>query len=159
MLFGIISDTHGHVRNTTEGLQLLAARGVERILHCGAIGSSAIPGLFSTPTHFVFGNVDHDVVELRLAIANAGHTCHERFGELTFAGVKIALLHGDDSRRFETTAKAGVWDLVCYGHTHRRESRYAGKTLLLNPGAVFRATPHTVATIELERRAVEFLEF
>lgn len=159
MLLGIISDTHGHIRNTLDGLRLLEQKGVEQILHCGDIGSLAIPQLFSLPTHFVFGNVDHDDIDLRLCIQEAGHTCHERFGKLEMAGIHIALLHGDDAGRWQTTVHSGDFDLVCFGHTHRRENRTVGKTLLLNPGAVYRATPHTVAVLELPQRQVEFLEF
>ncbi len=159
MLLGLISDTHGHFRNTLDGLRLLEARGVDQLIHCGDIGSPAIPGLFSLPSHFIFGNVDQDENELRSSIQDAGHTCHDRFGSLELAGTSIAFLHGDDGRRWEATINAGTWDLVCFGHTHRRESRYIGKTLLLNPGAVYRATPHSVALIELPQRQVEFLEF
>jgi putative phosphoesterase len=115
--------------------------------------------LFFAPAHFVFGNVDRDEDELRNAIAEAGHQCHERFGALEISGVRIALLHGDDTRRLASAIGTENWDLVCCGHTHRSESRFIGKTLLLNPGAVYRATPHSVATIELEERRVEFLEF
>jgi putative phosphoesterase len=159
MLLGIISDTHGHIRNTMEGVRLLEEQKVERILHCGDIGSLAIPQLFSIPTDFVFGNVDQDAEDLRESIVAAGHKCHDRFGDLIIAGVSIALIHSDDRRKWDTTWQAGTWDIVCFGHTHRRETRYAGKTLLLNPGAVYRATPHSVATIELEQRYVQFLEF
>ena len=159
MLLGLISDTHGHTRNTLDGLRLLEAIGVERIIHCGDIGSLMIPRLFTTPTHFVFGNVDQDEDDLRSSIQEAGHTCHDRFGDLELAGLNIAFLHGDDGRRWEATINSGNWDLVCFGHTHRRESRYVGQTLLLNPGAAYRATPHSVATIDLPQRRVEFLEF
>lgn len=159
MLVGIISDTHGHIRNTMNGLRLLEEKGVERILHCGDIGSLAIPPLFSIPTHFVFGNVDRDEVDLRSCVEEAGHVCLDRFGSLELGGVHIALLHGDDRGRWEATATSGQFDLICFGHTHRRETSYRGKSLLVNPGAVYRATPHSVATIELPQRDVQFLEF
>jgi putative phosphoesterase len=159
MLLGLISDTHGHIRNTLDGLRLLETMGVEQIIHCGDIGSLAIPRLFSPPTHFVFGNVDQDEDDLRSAIHEAGHMCHERFGKLELAGLQIAFLHGDDNRLWGTAVNGGNWDVVCFGHTHRRETRLVGNTLVLNPGAVYRATPHSVATIELPSRKVAFLEF
>ena len=108
---------------------------------------------------FVFGNVDQDEEELREAIGKAGHHCHDRFGDLLLGNVRIALLHSDDSTRWTSTIHAGKWDLVCFGHTHRRESRWLNKTLLLNPGAVYRATPHSVAIVKLPELEAHFLEF
>ena len=159
MLLGVVSDTHGHTRNTLDALRLLDSMGVEVIVHCGDIGSPVIPALFTIPTHFVFGNVDQDEEELREAIKHAGHQCHDRFGDLLLGNVRIALIHSDDSARWNLTIHAGKWDLVCFGHTHRRESKWLNKTLLLNPGAVYRANPHSVATVDLPALDVQFLEF
>jgi predicted phosphodiesterase len=39
---------------------------------------------------------------------------------------------------------------VCYGHTHQAEQHRVGKTLVLNPGALYRATPHSLALVDLE---------
>jgi predicted phosphodiesterase len=39
---------------------------------------------------------------------------------------------------------------VCYGHTHVAESHLEGRTLVLNPGALYRATPHSIATVDLQ---------
>lgn len=150
MLIGIVSDTHGHLGYTREAVRVLEGLGVELVLHCGDIGSPDIVPLFAAwPTHFVFGNVDHDGDELQQAIEAAGQTCHRRFGTLEIAGVKIAFLHSDDGRLFDETIRGGEYDLVCYGHTHEAEQHKAGKTLVLNPGALYRASPHTLATVEL----------
>lgn len=156
MLLGVLSDTHGHARYTLDGLRLLESLGAERILHCGDIGSVELPRLFTLPTDFVFGNVDHEVEELRMAIEAAGHTCHGREGTLELAGVPIALLHGDDTLRYQALLSSGAWRLICSGHTHRREWRRVHETWLLNPGALYRATPHSVATIQLPELAVQF---
>ncbi len=48
--------------------------------------------------------------------------------------------------------------LVCYGHTHLREFHYEGETLVLNPGALYRANPHTIAIVELPQLAVRSIE-
>jgi predicted phosphodiesterase len=39
---------------------------------------------------------------------------------------------------------------VCYGHTHKAEFHRVGKTLVLNPGALHRATPHSLAVVDLD---------
>src|SRR5262245_6168405 len=159
MLLGIVSDTHGHVEYTREAVRMLASLAVQEVLHCGDIGSPAIIPLFAAwRTHFVFGNVDHDEPSLRAAIAACGQSCHDRFGSLERAGRKIAFLHSDDGRLFRETIHSGHWDLVCHGHTHVAEQSRQGRTLVLNPGALYRATPHSIAIVELPELRVEIVK-
>lgn len=160
MLLGVLSDTHGNLDNTSRAVELLQSQGIEVLLHCGDIGTSSVVAEFAMdvtgwPTHFVFGNVDRDEALLRHAIQDAGQTCHHRYGEIELAGRQIALLHSDDQRLFRTTIESSRFDLVCYGHTHQAESHLAGPTLVLNPGALHRANPHTVATVDLQAMTVE----
>ena len=150
MIVGVVSDTHGHTANTQRAVRMLESCEVELVLHCGDIGSIEIVRLFHHwPTHFVFGNVDDKPILLREAIEQAGQTCHGRFGELELVGRKIALLHGDDGPRFRETVHAGRYDLVCYGHTHQAEQHREASTLVLNPGALYRAQPHSLALVRL----------
>jgi predicted phosphodiesterase len=39
---------------------------------------------------------------------------------------------------------------VCYGHTHLAAIERLGRTLSLNPGALYRANPHSLAIVELK---------
>jgi len=150
MRIGVISDTHGHVQNTLAAVQKLEALAVSAVLHCGDIGSSEIPPLLSGwPAHFVFGNCDHDHDSLRAAIEKAGLACYGSFGNLELAGRRIALIHSHDARLFQRVCGGGEYDLVCYGHTHQADQRRERKTLVLNPGALYRATPHSVAVVDL----------
>ena len=150
MQLGVVSDTHGHVGYTREAIRMLESLEVEAVLHCGDIGSPEIVELFSAwPTHFVFGNVDHDAAALKDAILAAGQTCHDRFGRLELAGKKIAFLHGDDSALLAETIASSRFDLVCHGHTHVARRVARGSTLVLNPGALYRASPHSIAHVQL----------
>jgi putative phosphoesterase len=115
-----------------------------------------VPLLAAWPAHFVFGNVDQDENELRYAIHRARLTCHDEFGRLELEGVRIALLHGDDFGALAQAIESGEFDLVCHGHTHRQRLEHIGRTLVLNPGALYRATPRSFATVELPSLAVEF---
>src|SRR5262245_11279711 len=102
MLIGVVSDTHGHLQNTQAAVRMLESFGVEQVLHCGDIGSAAIVTLFAAwPTHFVLGNVDAGnlTAPLSATILQAGQACHGRFAALELDGVKIAVLHGDDTRK------------------------------------------------------------
>lgn len=150
MRLGIVSDSHGHVELTRPAIRMLESLDVDRVVHCGDIGSAAVVELFAAwPTDFVFGNCDADRAELQRAIVAAGQTCHGAFGELHLAGKRIALLHSDDSRRFRLALHSGDWDLVCYGHTHVAAIDQYGPTLAINPGALYRAEPHSLAVVEL----------
>jgi putative phosphoesterase len=150
MRIGVVSDTHGHVPYTRAAVRMLESLEVELVIHCGDIGSPEIVELFAPwPAHFVFGNVDHDHHLLAAAIRQAGKTCHDRFGSLQLEQKKIAFLHGDDTLRLRETTTSGQWDLVCHGHTHIARKEKVSSTLVLNPGALYRATPHSIAYVEL----------
>jgi putative phosphoesterase len=151
MRIGVISDTHGHAANAQAAVRMLEALEVKAVLHAGDIGTPEIPKLLAAwPAHFVFGNCDHDHAALRAAIEQAGLACHGRFGDLTLGSRRIALVHSDDARLFYRVSSSGEYDLVCYGHTHHAEQHREGRTLILNPGALYRATPHSLAIVELE---------
>jgi putative phosphoesterase len=150
MRLGLISDTHGHVELTRPAVRMLESLEVDAVLHCGDIGSPAIVEMFEKwPTHFVFGNCDEDTEELAAAIQKAGQKCHGLFGDLEFDGVRVALLHSHERRRFRETIDGGEYRLVCYGHTHVAAVDRHGGTLVVNPGAIYRATPHSIAVVEL----------
>jgi putative phosphoesterase len=158
MRLGVVSDTHGHLGNTRAAVEVLRRQSVECVLHCGDLGSPDIVPLFDEwPAHFVFGNVDHDQVRLRRAIEAAQQTCHERFGILEFGPQQVAFIHSDDYGLFRETIESQRFDLVCYGHTHKAEYHQEGRTLVLNPGALYRATAHTVAVVELPQLRVDHL--
>jgi len=160
VLLGVVSDTHGHVANTQAAVRMLESFRVEAVLHCGDLGSEAIvPLLAAWPTHFVFGNVDGGSLAagLAAAIERAGLICDGRFGSFELAETRIALLHGDDGRLLDQTINAGEHQLVCHGHTHVPRLERVGSTLVLNPGALYRAAKHTIATIDLPALRAEII--
>jgi putative phosphoesterase len=159
MLLGVVSDTHGHVEYALEAVRMLETFAVDAVLHCGDIGSPEIVPLFKAwPTHFVFGNVDYDVRPLRAAIKAANQTCHDRFGALELADTPIAFLHGDDDQAFRDAVTSGRYRLVCCGHTHVAKQEQRGQTLVLNPGALYRAPRHTIAIVDLPEVKAEIIE-
>ena len=150
MRIGVISDTHGHVHNTLAAVRMLESLEVKAVLHCGDICSPQIPRLLTAwPTHYVFGNCDGDFEETQAAIEAAGSACYGLLGNLELAGRRIALLHSHDAKLFRQVCSSDEYDLVCYGHTHVAEQHHVGKTLVLNPGALYRANPYSIAIVEL----------
>lgn len=158
MRLGIVSDSHGHVQLTRPAITMLESLEVDRVLHCGDVGSTEIAPMFAAwPTDFVFGNCDYNHAELRDSIQAAGHTCHGEFGELEIEGCRIALLHSHDQRRFQQVTTSDEYDLVCYGHTHIAAIEEQGTTMILNPGALYRANPHSLAVIDLPARQASII--
>jgi putative phosphoesterase len=150
MRVGIVSDTHGHVELTRPAVRMFESLEVDRVIHCGDIGSPEVVELFEQwPTDFVFGNCDTDQKALQAAIEHAGLTSHGQFGEIELEGVRIALVHSHEPRRFVAAVGSGQYQVVCFGHTHVASIEQRGDTLVINPGAIYRAKPHSVALLEL----------
>ena len=152
-LLGVVSDTHGQVEFTRQAVRMLSSFEVQVVLHCGDIGSTEIIPLFEALADaFRVRQLSTTTSSVcRTAIEAAGQTCHELFGSMVLAGVQIAFLHGDDTRPYcESRPSNGKWDLVCHGHTHVASQQWqVGPTLVLNPGALYRANPHSLAVVEL----------
>jgi putative phosphoesterase len=150
MRIAVISDTHGQMQPTRTAVQMLESLGVERVLHCGDIGSVEVVEMFAPwPTDFVLGNTDWDQASLAGAIKTTGNTFHGKVGELEIEGRQIILLHSDDQQKFTEVLESSSWDLVCYGHTHQAKIDQRGSMCVLNPGAIHRAYPPSFAIVEL----------
>jgi hypothetical protein len=150
MRIGVVSDTHDRVEAIAEAVRLLLEHRVELILHCGDIESPETVAAFQTvPTHFVYGNWDKDRVKLSAAIKRIGGTAHESFGALELAGKRVAWVHSHERHQLNLLEHCDYFDYVFYGHTHVREQHRTGKTLVANPGALFRANPKTCVVLDV----------
>jgi putative phosphoesterase len=159
MRIGILSDTHSRYQTVQTALRLLRERDVNFVLHCGDIEDAETIDLFRGFTvHFVFGNCDCEREELRRAMADIGATLHEPFGELEQEGVKLAFLHGDNKRLLHDVEQSDAFDSLFYGHTHQPEEHRTGRTRVINPGALHRARPKTLALLDLATRAIESVQ-
>lgn len=155
----IISDTHGHNENLDRALELIRQRDVDAIIHCGDVcGDGIVERCIEWPAHYVQGNCDFHPEHLRQVVQAFGARFHGLFGELELEGRRIAFLHGHESRRLRETIESGAYDLVCYGHTHVQESHREGETLVLNPGALYRASVKSFAVVELPSLEIEIVE-
>ncbi len=149
MRIGVISDTHGDVAHTRAAVEVFLDHQIERVLHCGDVGGDEVVSQFGRwPTHFVAGNCDYADQLGQIVKANQQHW-EGLFGDLSFAGKRIALLHSHQQHRFDAAIHSGDYDLVCYGHTHVAEHHVEGHTNVLNPGAMHRAHQYSVAIVDL----------
>ncbi len=159
MRIGVVSDTHGQVDQTRPAIRMLESLEVERVLHCGDIGSPEVVELFAPwPTHFVFGNCDYDHALLANAMEDGGQHCHGTFGDLEFSGVRIALLHSHERQKFREAIDNPEYDIVCYGHTHIAACDEQEGKIVLNPGALYRANQHSIALLELPECVATIVE-
>lgn len=126
MKLGLISDTHGNLRNEVFG----AFEGVDRILHAGDIGAYELLVELEAiaPVTAVYGNTDRRDVREQV----------EEVAELEADGYRLAVIHGHQLGSPDPqglrAALPGA-DVIVYGHTHRPLVDRADRTLVVNPGA------------------------
>lgn len=157
MILGIMSDSHGDAAATARAIQVLESSGATQLIHCGDICSESVLDEFAGHNvTFVWGNCDSPTPQLRQYVETLGLKWPIAPVELDIDGKKIAVFHGHE-RGFESAIESGRYDYVFYGHTHRYADEMAGKTRMINPGALYRAGVKTVALVDLPRGAVTFL--
>lgn len=160
---GILSDTHGDVERTARVMRSLRRLGVDEILHCGDIGSTRVLDVlvevnegWEIPITCVLGNVDAWDRTIG-AYPRIGRVyVAGRFVEREIGGLRMAMLHGDDDRRWHEAVASGRYNVIFYGHTHVRADDMTGATRCINPGAVFRASPPSMATFDVGERALTY---
>ena len=160
MLLALLSDTHDNARGTRAALALLAPHRPAAYLHAGDLVDSDMLTLFAGlgPFHFVFGNNEFDHAALRsMALALDLH-CHGHVADLTFAGKRLAMVHGHDEALFNHLAHSGDYAYLIHGHTHVRRDERLGRTRIINPGAVHRAKVKSVALLDVATDELRFLE-
>ena len=133
MVIGLISDTHGLVREQMFTL----LRGVELILHAGDVGGPDVLARLAeiAPVHAVSGNNDFAARDLPARI------------DLEIGGLRIHVSHGDEIGMPTPLGLVNRYDadVIVYGHTHRARVDRIGRQLVVNPGAAgpgrFRLVP------------------
>ena len=158
MIIGILSDTHDHPAAMAAGLDALKTAGAAFYIHCGDIGGQeCIDLLAGLPAAFIFGNNDFDRAALSRYAADLGVACYRNFASLDLAAKRVGVHHGDDFRLRQRLIDEQEYDYLLQGHTHVRDDSRAGRTRLINPGALYRAKERTVATLDTDRDGVKFI--
>jgi putative phosphoesterase len=156
MKIGILSDTHDNVAAIADAMREFSARGVELLIHCGDIQSpETVQHFASIPTHFVLGNCDWHAEAVAPAMEETGAKLYQPFGELELAGVKIGWIHSHDMKLFMDLEFSDHFDFLFYGHTHKAEQHRRGRTLVVNPGALFRTSQRSCVVLDLPSGKME----
>lgn len=148
MLIGILSDSHGHADTTALAVAILKERGAEILLHLGDIGNEqVIDELVGCNARIVFGNCDWDWQALNRYAQLVGVVVEHPMGIYEADGKRIAFTHGHLAVEMTKALKNQV-DYLLHGHTHETSDRRQGKTRIINPGALFRASRYTTAVLD-----------
>lgn len=134
----VLSDIHDHLTP----LQKLIAEAhgkTEAVVFLGDLVSpftASILAKLNLPIQAILGNNDEDQIGIFKKSGDKFTWWHlsQEFGFAEMGNRKIAFCHYP--KLAQLLAKAGEYDAVFYGHTHRVQNELIGKTLLLNPGAV-----------------------
>ena len=122
MLIGLISDTHGLLRQSA----LSALEGVDRIVHAGDIDRPEILARLNeiAPVFAVRGNIDR----------HAGLADLPTFDILdSGGGTLIGVVH--DIGTLDTDPLAAGLAAVVFGHSHRPKVEMVNGVLFINPGS------------------------
>ncbi len=138
MKIAVISDTHDAVFSTQDVLKMIAAEGVDTIIHCGDMASVHTAELFHDfCVLHAWGNNDFDTVGLQLAIRECQPGSRsERWIKCSFGGKLIGAVHDIYSPHFSTMLGSGFFDYIFVGHTHRKMDEMMGNSRVINPGAI-----------------------
>lgn len=161
---GFISDTHGRTDRARRAIDLLMARGAERIVHLGDVGSESVLDLLAgIPALVVFGNCDDSrnlaryaeilgievahpstIIEFKNVAVGADAVAATETGR---GVLRIGMTHGHLEREVERLFDARI-DILLHGHTHEIRDEIVQGVRVLNPGALHRAKTHTVLLLE-----------
>lgn len=155
MLIGVMSDSHDNLNEIRRALRLFQEKGVEHLIHAGDfVAPFALKAVLASgfPVTAVLGNNDGE----REGLSRICPTLHPAPHAFELAGCRILLAHDINQCPAEERSQA---DVVIVGHTHKPETRYEGKTLILNPGETggwLNSRP-TVALLDTATRGVSIV--
>jgi len=136
MKIGIISDSHDHHANVLKAVEIFKEQKVEYILHAGDIVSPFTATAFSAVEGAtfvaIFGNNDGEKIMLKSAIESFCGGIHHDPWHGQIGGKRFYMTHKPGT--VDEAITGGNYDVIVYGHTHIKDIRMAGKTLVINPG-------------------------
>lgn len=176
MLLGLLSDTHDDIPAINEAFQILEAKQVDLIIHCGDFISPETFIYFvekarslEIPVKAVVGNNEtpENIREIRLVVESGEYPVdmsHDAY-DLTFeiGGLECALCHGHDGILLESLVSSADYDVIFRGHTHQPLEQRIGSTQVINPGACCHKTlgaptkERGIAIYDTSTRQVDFI--
>jgi putative phosphoesterase len=160
MVIGILSDNHGRIEPVQQAIEIFRDHGAEAAFHCGDIGGlETLHELANAMKrcYFVWGNTDQPYRDWIAPVKAMGMRWPEGPLLVELAGKRIALAHGHEWQAAAMHTDATIHYLLT-GHSHCRRDERVGTIRCINPGALHRAHPKTVATLDLATDELIFHE-
>jgi putative phosphoesterase len=148
---GVLSDTHDHIDNVKRAVEIFKSEGVQLILHAGDyVAPFSLTPLKEAGCRVigVFGNNDGERLMLSRRFQEIGEIYDGPYF-FTMEGRRILLMH--EPCAAEELFASGCFDLIVFGHTHRRVLKKE-RGILLNPGECcgWLEKEPSIATVDLE---------
>ena len=158
-MMGIISDTHENEKAIEKAVEIFRQKNPEFVVHCGDIISPPMLEYFKDlKMKFVFGNNDGEKNGLNNMAKKLGFEEITDEKEFEYKGKKFYVYHGTNSEKLDAAIKSNKYNYVLTGHTHIKKDEKTGNTRVINPGALFRIYPYTVAMLDVEKDELEFVK-
>ena len=158
-MIGIISDTHENEEAIKKAVEIFKQTNVEFAVHCGDIICPPMLEHFKgLKMKFVYGNNDGERAGLNSKSKDLGWGKVADEKEFECNGKKFYVYHGTKKERLDAAIKSNKYDYILTGHTHIKRDERIGKTRVINPGALFRIYPYTIALLDAEKDRLEFVE-
>ena len=137
MIIGILSDTHDCLPLIEKAVEKFNEINVELVLHAGDYIAPFVDSRFKqlkAPLIGVFGNNDGEKRLLKKKFAELGADIRGNFAFENIDGLRIGMLHGDDSELMRSLLELESLDVLVSGHSHVAKTYRKGRTLVINPG-------------------------
>ena len=158
-MIGIISDTHENEEAVKKAVKIFKEKNVEFAVHCGDIISPPMLEHFKgLNMKFVYGNNDGERIGLNKKAEELGWGPITDEKNFVFKNKIFFVYHGTDRNKLDAAIKSNKYDYVLTGHTHIKRDEKIGKTRVINPGALFRIYPYTIALLDAEKDRLQFVE-
>lgn len=166
MLIGIISDTHENMPAIDKAVEIFNSKKVGLVFHAGDIISPITFSHFdklNCKIHLVFGNNDGEKKLLKEKYTSRGSLIQEPPLEYELKEndklIKFIIFHSPPDN-IEQLAKSAEYNFIIYGHTHKKDLRVIGETVIINPGEAggWLFGEESVAILDTQTKKVEFIK-
>ena len=121
MKIGLISDTHDNIENILKAVREFNSRRVNIVLHAGDFVSPIAAESFAgIKLVGILGNNDTDIPRLTSAFNKIDGELKGEIFEAVYDGIKLVIYHDTSSSKKEFLINSGKYDMVIYGHTHKK---------------------------------------
>ncbi|WP_456472588.1 MJ0936 family phosphodiesterase [Methanocaldococcus sp.] len=138
MKIGIFGDTHDYLPNIKKAIEIFNDEDVDLVIHCGDFVSLFVIKEFKNLNSnivAVYGNNDGEREKLKEWLLEIDdNNIIADFHSLEIGGLKFFITHGHYKEILDLAINSKLYDVVIYGHTHKKVFETVDKTLIINPG-------------------------